>query len=131
MVMSNSYRQRMMAIVEQLHKQGVNRYTSAPPLFRMLWRLGYDVRPPLYQSFWAIALGLGGLYFAFMAFFTAIAIMCVAFSPLARGPMTAAFVVHLAARPLGACVASGVFFGMSMAGYFRWKAARVQLPPLE
>lgn len=42
----SDYRRRMVAITDELYAQGVGRYTSAPPVFRLAWRLGYDVKPP-------------------------------------------------------------------------------------
>ncbi|CAN5191324.1 hypothetical protein BH23GEM2_BH23GEM2_23140 [soil metagenome] len=59
----SDYRRRMLAITDELHTKGVGRYTSAPPIFRLAWRLGYDVKPPLYQSFSAIAIS-GAVWFA-------------------------------------------------------------------
>ena len=31
------------------------RWGAAPPIYRLLWRLGIKVRPPLFVSFWSLA----------------------------------------------------------------------------
>jgi hypothetical protein len=49
--MTDDYRDNMLRMVKELEAQGVNRYTSAPPIYRLAWRLGFRVKPPLYQSF--------------------------------------------------------------------------------
>ena len=114
--MSDQYRERMLAITDQLRAQGVNQYTSAPPIYRLAWRLGLHVRPPLYQAFASLALSMGavfGIAWGLMMWF-------ILWRGEGRSIITA-FAVSLFA---------GVFFGLMMAAYYRWKAARLQLPPL-
>ena len=114
--MSDEYYRRMMAISEQLRGQKVSPSTSAPPMYRLAWKLGLRVRPPLYQSFWSLALGLGiffGIAWGLLMWFL-----------IWRGdgkPISEALVASLAA---------GVLFGLWMAAYYRWKVKRLQLPPL-
>lgn len=61
-MMSQAYRRRMLSIVENLKAQGINPYRSAPPLYRLYWRLGWRIQPPHYQSFTTIVLSQGLLY---------------------------------------------------------------------
>jgi hypothetical protein len=77
--------------------------------------LGLHIRPPLYQSFASLALGTGtcfGVIFGVLMWIMFWHSIGVA----AAGALT---------------LFSGASFGLVMAGYYRWKAARLQLPPLE
>ncbi len=46
--------------LRDMRQKGVRSWTAAPPIYRLLWRLGIKVRPPLFASFrslfwrWAI-----------------------------------------------------------------------------
>jgi len=46
-------------MLNDLAQRGVKKYTAAPPLYRALWRLGVDPKPPLFASFWSNTLILG------------------------------------------------------------------------
>jgi hypothetical protein len=114
--MSDDYRQQMMRIADDLHGQGVGRYTSAPPFYRAAWRLGFRIRPPLYQTFAELAIGMGtgfGLGWGLLAWI-------LVWGPEGR-PVTDVIVATLV---------GGVSFGLIMAAYYRWKAHRLRLPPL-
>jgi len=37
--------------LRDMRQKGVRSWTAAPPLYRLLWRLGIKVRPPLFASF--------------------------------------------------------------------------------
>jgi Family of unknown function (DUF6404) len=45
-----------------LQAAGIGRYTTAPPLYRLLWRMGVETPPPHFASLGSIAL-LMGLFF--------------------------------------------------------------------
>jgi hypothetical protein len=114
--MSDEYRERMLAIVDQLRAQRVNPYTSAPPFYRLAWLLGLHIRPPLYQTFASLALCMG------VSFGIAWGLMMWLLFWRSEGPsIIVAFVASLFAA---------VLFGLTMASYYRWKAARLRLPPL-
>jgi hypothetical protein len=115
--MSNDYRQRMLAIADELRAQRVGPYTSAPPVYRLAWMLGFHVRPPLYQSFTSLALGMG-IWFSVVWGL----LMWFLFWRAEGGSIS---------RTLVGSLFAGVLFGLAMASYYRWKAAHVQLPPLE
>jgi len=38
------------------------RWKAAPPIYRLLWRLGINVRPPFFASFWSLAIPFGVFY---------------------------------------------------------------------
>ena len=112
----DDYRSRMLEIVEQLHAQGVGRYTSAPPAYRLAWRLGVRVRPPIYQSFSTAALQMGVGFAVGWG-----VLMWVLFWRAEQYSL-----LLMVAMSLGA----GAGFGLSMASYFRWKRKGLRLPPL-
>jgi hypothetical protein len=115
--MRHNYRERMLRITDELAAQGVGRSTSAPPYYRLAWRLGLRTRPPLYQSFAALALGMGASF----AVLTGL-LMWLLFRVPEGLSVT---------RVLGLILAAGAVFGLTMASYFRWKARTLQLPPLD
>ena len=43
--MSDDYRQRMLAITDELRAQRVGPYTSAPPIYRLAWMLVWALVP--------------------------------------------------------------------------------------
>jgi hypothetical protein len=114
--MSDDYRQRMLDIADELRAQRVGPYTSAPPMYRLAWMLGLHVRPPFYQSFGMLALGMGAWF--------GIVWGCLMWFVFWRGEGRSV------TRALVGATFAGVFFGLAMGGYYRWKASRLRLPPL-
>jgi hypothetical protein len=112
----------MMAIVEELHAQGVGRYTSAPPIYRLAWRLGFHVPPPHYHSFRALALEMGAPFGLLWA-----PLMWVLFWRSDRNFPTGTIA---AGTVVVAALLAGIGFGLSLAGYYRRQAESVRLPPL-
>ena len=43
-----------------MKRRGVPSIAAAPPFHRLLWAMGIEVKPPVYQSGWAIALAQAG-----------------------------------------------------------------------
>lgn len=105
-------------LLASLPARGVRPGDIAPPLYRLLWRLGWQIRPPLFQGF-----------------VTPILTMGIPFG-LAFGPLTW-LVVRLSGRPFGPEDAlvygatTGAFFGLGMAVYFSWKKRALGLPAWE
>lgn len=115
--MIDDYRQRMHAIADELRAQRVRPYTFAPPIYRLAWILGLHIRPPLYQSFATLALGMGAGFGIGWGLFT--------WYLFWHGEGLSVTGV------LAGSLFAGVFFGLTMAGYYRWKASRLQLPQLD
>src|SRR4051812_10526784 len=46
-------------LLEDLKQRGISEYTTAPPFYRLLWRMGLETPPPHFASFGSIALTLG------------------------------------------------------------------------
>jgi len=114
-----THRQKVDRLITDLHKQGVNPYTVAPPLFRLLWALGFHVPPPFFLGFLTLTL-LTGAFFGIPCF----GILWGALMWLLPRHLRMGFAVVTSAG-------AGLLFGLSMAGYYRWKAARLRLPPWE
>ncbi len=112
-----AHRQKVERLVADLRKQGVSRYTAAPPLFRLLWALGLAVPPPLFLGPRPLALLLGAFFGTFWGAFMWQFQWQASHTPPGLAVLTAA--------------CAGLAFGLGMAGYYRWKAARLRLPPWE
>ncbi|MEJ7759046.1 MAG: DUF6404 family protein [Gemmatimonadaceae bacterium] len=115
--LTDAYRERMLAITEELRVQGVRTYTSAPPMYRLAWRAGLRVRPPLYQPFAALAVGIG-IGFAVVWGL----VMWLLFWRAESFGLT---------NVLVRAVVTGTVYGVSLAFYYRWKASKLRLPPLD
>lgn len=111
-----THRQKVDRLIADLGKQGVSPYTVAPPTFRILWAMGMRVPPPFFLGFLTLTLLMSTSFGVFV------------------GP----FIWLLQwqwPRPLeavlGAYLGATLFAGLGKATYFRWKAARLRLPPWE
>ena len=105
-------REKIDAAIAFLRSRRVSASSAAPPLYRLLWSLGIYVPPPHFQSFLGLALILGTVFGT---------IMGVVFSLTTLGDRSWEW---------GAIAGlfCGVFFGLSMAAYFRWSASKLKLP---
>jgi membrane associated rhomboid family serine protease len=101
-------------LLEDFKRRGIQAYSTAPPLYRLLWRMGIEVPPPHFGSFGSITL-IMGLYFGV---FWGLAMWFLVW----RGDdMPIAIAVT-------ASVLAGLLFGAIMAVYFRWRARKLGLP---
>ena len=50
---------KVQAMYRHMDALGVSRSTAAPPLWRLLWRAGIEIPPPLFIPFLSAALGMG------------------------------------------------------------------------
>jgi len=114
-----NHRKKVDGLIAELEKRGISGQTVAPPLFRLLWKYGIDIPPPLFMSFCGNA-ALMGILFA-----------------IPFGALAAAFIVPmwflmpektLAIPALFATLLAGFLFGLAMATYNRYKAKHLQLP---
>lgn len=93
---------------------GISRATAAPPAWRLLWRLGAEVPPPLFVPFLPMALATGGFFALGWGL-----VMWLAFWSRQGMPVGVVTVSSLAA---------GVLFGLVMAGIYRYLARKHGLP---
>ena len=116
-VVFSKHRQKVERLITELRRQGVSPYTVAPPLFRLLWALGLEVPPPFFLGFVTLTLLMGAFFGIFWGAFMWLLQWRAWHIPLELAIVASAGV--------------GLLFGLSMAGYYRWKAARLRLPPWE
>ena len=102
---------------DEMETKGVSAWTSAPPVYRLCWRFGVRVRPPHFQGFLLQTI-LFGVYFGVV---WGVAMWFI----LWRWVMSPSSLPWL---PVGSAFGAGLFFGLSMATYFRWQARRLGLP---
>ncbi len=104
-------------LLNDLGRRGVSKYVVAPPLYRILWRLGLETTPPLFASFWWITRTMG------------------AFFAIAWGIFMWLFAWQSEGLPLAIDVATsiltGLCFGLAMAWYYRRRARDLALPRWE
>jgi hypothetical protein len=102
-------------LLEDFKQRGINPYTTAPPLYRLLWRVGIEAPPPHFASFGSIALLMGLFFGVFWGL-----VMWLLVWREDDVPIAIALIMSLVA---------GVLFGVIMAAYFRWRARKLALPP--
>ena len=108
--------ERLQAMYRHMPTLGLGRWSFAPPRYRLLWRLGFQVAPPHFTPFGQLVLLQGG-YFG-LAMGLAMALMDAFFVELPWG---------FGGLVLAAAIA-GAFFGVFMAIVFRAQARKRQLP---
>lgn len=113
-----THREKVRFMMEDLEKRGVGRWTSAPPLFRLLWHFGSRARPPLFPPWVRLVLLYGVPYGVFMSMLT--------FWVMPRPAGEMALLLVLVGGPL-----MGAGFGVGQAIAFRYRASKLGLPPWE
>src|SRR5437660_5224471 len=100
------------AALKVLAATGIRRSNYAPPLVRLLWRLGLDVPPPHFGNFWGTALFMGSFF------------------GVGWGLIMWLFVWSLQGIPVAfvfsTAIGAGVMFGLSMAGYYAYGQHKYQ-----
>ena len=108
-----TFHEKTDTLIKDLQKRGESPYTTAPPLFRLLWAIGLQVPPPLFLGFVTLTVA-NGVFFGVL-----------------WGVLMWVLIWHGGSPEvvIAASAAAGVLFGLAMAGYCRWKAAKLGLPP--
>jgi hypothetical protein len=109
-----THRQKVDRLIAELERRGVNRGSVAPPLFSTLWLLGLNVPPPYFLGFVPLTLLMGAPFGVLWG-----AVMWLVQWQFWHIPGKVAI--------LGS-VLIGTLFGLIMAGCYRLKAARLELP---
>jgi hypothetical protein len=108
--------EKVQYLIKDLGQRGVGPYTAAPPLYRLLWRLGIETPPPHFGGFLMPALWMGatfGIIWGVFMWFT-----------FWRGQMEPTTAV-------GTSVLAGCVFGAIMASCYRRQQKKLALPPWE
>ena len=93
---------------------GISPSTAAPPIWRLLWRLGIELPPPLFMGFWPAAFFMG----SFFGVFWGVVMWLLMWG---RSGLPLAFAALLA-------LVAGVLFGLLMAAVLRSQARNKQIP---
>jgi hypothetical protein len=112
-----NHQEKVDYLLNDLAQRGVGKYTTAPPLYRLLWKLGIDVPPPHFAGFWPLAITMG----VFFAVFWGIFMWFFLWRSEGTPPAVA----------VGSSLIAGVLFGLIMAAYYRWRASKLALPRWE
>lgn len=116
--MADNYEYRLGRAMVQLEASNIKSMNYAPPVFHVARKLGLKPRPPHYMSFTRAALLLGptfGLLWAFVMW-------GLSWRALDDFPISVALL---------AALISGVLFGLTMAGYYRWAGGQAGLSKWE
>jgi hypothetical protein len=111
-----THQEKVEHYLNDLAHRGISKGTAAPPLYRLLWRLGIEVPPPLLASFgslavmWGVLFGVGWGLIMWFTFW--------------RDNMPPAIA-------LISSLFAGATFGVIMAAYYRWRASKLALPRWE
>lgn len=109
-----THEDKLDVMYRHMARIGVPASTAAPSAWRLLWRLGVEVPPPLFTPFWTGALAMGTVFGVFWG------LLMWAIQWAHQGmPLSLMAVLTLLA---------GVLFGLSMAVYFRHVSRKHRLP---
>ncbi|TCZ76924.1 DUF6404 family protein [Lysobacter sp. N42] len=106
-----NHHEKLEALYRHAESLGIDRATAAPPAWRLMWRFGWQVPPPLFLGFWPLAFGSG---IAFGVLWGLAMLFVAQFRPV--------FITWRAATLAGVC------FGLLFAAVLRLKASRYNLP---
>lgn len=110
-----THSEKIARLYQHLPALGISPSTAAPPLFRILWRMGIEIPPPLFLGFSSLALLMGGF------FAIGFGLLLWLLTPLDPTPSPDAI-------PATALLA-GLMFGLAMAAYYRYITRRASLAP--
>jgi len=105
---------RLQQALSLLDAKGLGKSTYAPPLFRLLWKLGVKVPPPHMAGFALNSLLMGG----FFGVFWSLAMWLMLWGRQGKPPVIVAVAALLA----------GALFGLAMAWYLRYSARKRAIP---
>jgi hypothetical protein len=109
-----NHQEKVAHFLNESEQRGIGRYTAAPPLYRLLWRMGIAIPPPHFMGFWGLALLMGVFFGVFWGLFMWFVLWRDDAMPL---PFA-----------IGSALLAGLLFGVIMAAYYRWRAGKLALP---
>lgn len=109
-----THAEKLQRMYRHMAALGVSPNTAAPPAWRLLWRLGFDVPPPLFLGFWPLAISMGTVFGVLWG-----VSMWLLMWARQGVPVSLALAV---------AVGAGVMFGLLMAAWLRRAARSYALP---
>ena len=103
-----THNEKIRHLLEDFGRRGINRFTTAPPLYRLLWRFGFEAVPPHFAGFLSLAVLAGayfGMAFAIIVWFTGVPVLVAAGGGGIVGPI----------------------FGVTLAAYYRRQNRKLNL----
>jgi hypothetical protein len=110
-----TFQERLALALDLLEASGMRRSNYAPPLYRLLWRLGVPLKPAPFASF-LVNFTIFGILFGVMY---GLAMWFLLWRNQGMSTVSA----------LISAIFAGIVFGAVMAGYWVYKARRLKLPP--
>ena len=105
---------RLQQALSFIESKGIRRSTAAPPLYRLFWKMGLKVPPPLMAGFFSIALLMGSFFGVFWGLVMWLLIWNRTDMPFAIAALLA--------------LMAGVLFGLIMAAVLRMQARGRRIP---
>lgn len=109
-----THREKLAYMMNDLSRRGLKKNSFAPPLYRLLWRLGIPATPPHFAHPFANASFMATWFATFFGLF-----MWLCFWGPAGDSTKHALVVSIAA---------GIVFGVALATYYASQARKYSLP---
>lgn len=107
-----NHNERLNKMYQDLSQRGIGKYTYAPPIYRLLWKMGIQIPPPHFSSFLFLFLFQG----TFFGIFWGLVMWVLSWQQQNLS-------LHIFKSAL-----AGLLFGLSMAGYYRYQAKKHDLP---
>src|SRR5262245_3833263 len=108
-----THKEKIDHFIGDMRRRGVGVWTAVPPAYRLALLLGISIRPPFFQSFATITVMVGSGW----AIGFALIMHLLRWVPQGL-PLFVEFVAYAMA---------GLLFGVTMAGYYKWRAKRFNL----
>jgi len=109
-----THEEKIQKMYDEFPQRGISKSLYAPPLYKLLWRLGIKTTPPIFSSFVKV-------FITQASFFTVVWSILMCLILWRKQNMTTAFVVWIA------CF-TGILYGLIMAALIKWQAKKYNLP---
>jgi hypothetical protein len=119
-VRQKSFSPKLDAALEMLATTGIWRSNYAPPMHRLLWRVGISIPPPHFMSFGYILL-YGGLCVGVLLGASPWVVGCSRVFPFRSNPDATPLLLWM-------IVIACSFFGLGMAAYYQYGKRQYKLP---
>jgi membrane associated rhomboid family serine protease len=108
------FKDKIKSLEKTLVENGEKKGLASPPLFRLFWKLGWNIRPPLFQSFKMNSLYFGGSFTVIMEI---IYLFMLGMRSEYHDPLI----------DIVAAIVSGLVFGLAMAWTIEKKKQKLKL----
>ena len=117
---------KVRILLDYAKEKKISRYTLAPPLFRVLWRMGINVPPPVFLGFFKNVLLLGTLFG--LSMYLIFRFVLPSFWHYFNIQMFNQMTPVVMAYSFRAALLGGMFFGVFMGMIYKIYQVRLKLP---